>query len=89
MTSPLLKFPDPFETLSKLPALVVGPIGGVIMTPDGEVEIYDHAELRQITKENDFLICNLPVATRRLGTDLSRSFDVLELFAFVRPAEFC
>jgi len=61
----------------------------VIMSPDGEVEVYDHAELRQITRDNDFLICNLPVATRRLGTDLSRSFDVLELFAFVRPAEFC
>jgi ATP-dependent DNA helicase DinG len=89
MTSSLLHFPDPSETLSSLSALVVGPIGGVIMTPDGEVEVYSHDELRRIVKENDFLVCNIPVVTRRLATNLDRCFDVLELFAFVRPAEFC
>ena len=89
MTSSLLHFPDPSETLSSLSALVVGPLGGVIMTPDGEVEVYTHDELRQIVRENDFLVCNLPVVARRLAGDISRCFDVLELFAFVRPAEFC
>lgn len=89
MTSSQLHFPDPSETLSSLSALVVGPIGGVIMTPDGEVGVYSHDELRQIVRENDFLVCNVPVVTRRLAADLSRCFDVLELFAFVRPAEFC
>ncbi|MDC1089831.1 ATP-dependent DNA helicase [Emcibacteraceae bacterium] len=89
MTSSLLHFPDPFKALAKLSALVVGPIGGVIMTPDGEVEVYTHDELRNIVKNHDFLVCNLPVVSRRLATDLSRCFDVLELFAFVRPAEFC
>ncbi len=59
------------------------------MTPDGEVEIYDHRELVNITKDHDFLVCNLPVITRRLGVELGGCFDILELFAFVRPAEFC
>lgn len=89
MTSSLLKFPDPDEMLSKLPALVVGPLGGVIMTPDGELEVYDIAELRKIVRDHDFLVCNLPVVSRRLGVDLKKCFDVLELFAFIRPSEFC
>ncbi|MBT7583362.1 MAG: ATP-dependent DNA helicase, partial [Kordiimonadaceae bacterium] len=89
MTSSLYKFPNPDEMLSKLPALVVGPLGGVIMTPDGELEIYDIVQLRKIVSDHDFLVCNLPVVSRRLGVDLKRCFDVLELFAFTRPAEFC
>ena len=89
MTSSPLQFPDPDETLSKLPALIAGPLGGVIMTPDGEVEIYDISELRKIVRGHDFLVCNLPVAARHLRVDLKGCFDVLELFAFIRPAEFC
>lgn len=89
MSSSLLQFPDPMEALAKLSALVISPVGGVIMTPDGEVEFYEHSELRNITRKNDFLVCNIPVATRRLGADIGGCFDVLELFAFVRPAEFC
>lgn len=89
MTSALLQFPDPFDTISRLPALVVGPVGGVIVTPDGEVETYALSELRNILRDHDFLICNRPVAERHLQADLSGCFDILELFAFIRPAEFC
>lgn len=89
MNDSLLQLPDPIDVLSKLPALIVGPVGGVIMTPDGEVEIYDHKELRKIVRDHDFLVCNLPIVKRRLGVDLKNCFDVLELFAFVRPAHFC
>lgn len=89
MTSSLIQFPDPFETLSKLPALVVGPLGGVIMTQDGEVETYDTVELRNIVRDHDFLVCNRPVAARHIQADISGCFDILELFAFVRPSEFC
>ena len=89
MTSTLLQFPDPFETLSKLPALVVGPLGGVIVTPDGEFEAYRLSELRNMLQGHDFLICNRPVCERHLQADLAKCFDILELFAFIRPAEFC
>ena len=83
------KFPDPMETLSRLAALVVGPLGGVIVTPDGEVELYELSELRKILRDHDFLVCNRPVAERHLKTNMSGCFDILELFAFTRPAEFC
>lgn len=89
MTNNLLQFPDPAYILGQLPALVVGPLGGCIVTADGEVEVYDHRELISIVKDHDFLVCNMPVISRRLGVDLSNCFDILELFAFVRPAEFC
>lgn len=89
MINNLLQFPDPNETLSKLSALVVGPLGGCIVTADGEVEVYNLSELKNITRDHDFLVCNLPVITRRLGVELSGCFDILELFAYVRPAEFC
>ncbi|PHZ84198.1 ATP-dependent DNA helicase [Paremcibacter congregatus] len=89
MSESLLQFPDPFEALSRLPALVVGPTYGLILTPDGEVIEYDLPELRKQIREQAFLICNLPVTTRRLGKVQFRALDLLELFAFVRPAEFC
>ena len=89
MTNPSPHFSDPMDTLSRLDALVVGPLGGVIVTPDGEVEKYELAELRKILHNHDFLICNRPIAERHLKTNMSGCFDILELFAFIRPAEFC
>ncbi len=89
MTNTLLQFPDPFMALERLPALVVGPLGGVIMSTDGEVEVYSLKGLKQFVRKHDFLVCNLPVVCRHLNLDLKGSFDVLELFAFVRPAQFC
>lgn len=89
MNGSLIQFPDPSEALSKLPALIVGPLGGVIMTSDGEVETYDIGEIRNIVRDHDFLVCNRPVAARHLKVDISGCFDILELFAFIRPSEFC
>lgn len=89
MTEPLFNFPDPFEVLSRLPALVVGPNHGTILTPDGEVVDYDLKDLKQVVRDQAFLICNQKMTSRRLGNIPFRAFDVLELFAFIRPAEFC
>ncbi len=89
MTEPLFNFPDPFEVLSRLPALVAGPSHATILTPDGEVVDYELADLKGIVRNQAFLICNHRVTTRRLGNVAFRAFDVLELFAFIRPAEFC
>ena len=89
MTEPLLNFPDPFEVLSRLPALVVGPHHGAILTTDGEVVEYDLKDLKNIVRDQSFLICNQRVTSRRLGKVAFRAFDVLELFAFIRPAQFC
>jgi len=89
MRESLLQFPDPSLALDRLPALVVGPNHGVILSPDGEIAEYDLAELKKIVRDQDFLICNQPVTSRRLGKISFRAFDLLELFAFIRPAEFC
>ena len=89
MTEPLFNFPDPFEVLSRLPALVVGPTHGTILTPDGEVEDYELKDLKQVIRDQAFLICNQNLTSRHLKGTSYRPFDVLELFAFVRPAEFC
>ncbi|VAV96288.1 DinG family ATP-dependent helicase YoaA, partial [hydrothermal vent metagenome] len=89
MTEPLVTFPDPFEVLSRLPALVVGPGHGIILTPDGEVGEYDIRELKKAVRDQAFIICNSVVTSRRLGNVSYRAFDILELFAFIRPAEFC
>ena len=89
MTAPLVTFPDPFEALSRLPALVVGPGSGTVLTPDGEVIDYDISDLKGIVRDQAFLICNHMVTSRRLGNVPFKAFDVLALFAFIRPAEFC
>ncbi len=89
MTEPLVTFPDPFEVLSRLPALIVGPGHGIILTPDGEVGEYDIRELKKAVRDQAFIICNHMVTSRRLGNISYRAFDILELFAFIRPAEFC
>lgn len=59
------------------------------MTADGEVESYHLSELRKIVADHDFLVCNAPLIERHLNRRLKNPFDLLELFAFVRPAEFC
>ena len=84
-----MQFPDPFEALSRLSALVVGSSSGVIVSPEGEVEELDHGTLRRRLRSRPYLICNRPVIARRLGMAGTQSLDVLELFAFVRPARFC
>ncbi|WP_321395527.1 ATP-dependent DNA helicase [Emcibacter sp.] len=89
MTDSLMSFPNPEEVLSRTSALVAGPTHGVIISPDGEVEEYDHGALRRKIRGQAFLICNPPVIARRLGMAGQKALDVLELFAFVRPAQFC
>ncbi len=89
MPDALLNFPDPFEVLSRLPALVIGQDHGTILTPDGEVMDYDLKDLRGVITDQAFLICNKKAISRRLGQVYFRAFDVLELFAFVQPAHFC
>jgi ATP-dependent DNA helicase DinG len=35
------------------------------------------------------MVCHAPATARRLNTSPFRALDLLELFAFVRPATFC
>ena len=35
------------------------------------------------------IVCHMPATARRLGAESFRAFDLLELYAFARPARFC
>lgn len=89
MTETLVTFPNPFEALQRLDTLMVGPTHGILLSADGEVEDHSLADLRILVRDKACLVCNTPLTLRRLGLKSLKAFDVLELFAFIRPAHFC
>jgi len=72
-----------------VPALIAGIRHAVWLTPDGEVETLslEDAAIR-IGPEVRPLVCHAGEVARRLGIPAFECFDLLELFAFVRPAQF-
>jgi ATP-dependent DNA helicase DinG len=73
-----------------LPALVLGAADGAWRTPDGRTERITMTEARRRAEGGAGpLVCFRPAIARRLGLRSFPAFDVLELFAFVRPARFC
>jgi len=75
--------------LPDAPALVVGAHWSTWVTPDGEVETLDRAEAARRMRGVAPLVCHARAAARRLGVERIGAYDLLELFAFVRPAHFC
>ncbi|MGE0734230.1 MAG: ATP-dependent DNA helicase [Alphaproteobacteria bacterium] len=77
--------------LSPGPALLVGTRGAVWRNEDGTAEslrLPDAADRLRKTKTPPIL-CHTPSIARRLNLRRVPGRDVLELFAFVRPAQFC
>ncbi len=79
------------EALAEAPALVSGIEEAVLLWPDGEVETAacDAVAARLRAQEIRPVVCHAPATARRLGLDRLDGFDLLELFAFIRPAAFC
>lgn len=76
--------------LPDAPALAVGISRAAWLTADGEVAILDPAEAaRRIDRGATPLVCHGRAVARRLGRTRFACLDLLELFAFVRPARFC
>ncbi|MBL8660368.1 MAG: ATP-dependent DNA helicase, partial [Rhodospirillales bacterium] len=76
--------------LPDAPALAVGFDEAVWVSPDGEVERLDPGEAaRRVERGAMPLVCHARAVARRLGARPFAAHDVLELFAFVRPARFC
>ena len=71
------------------PTLVAAVTAAVWLTPDGEVESLTPAQAAQRASRQAPLVCHRRATATRLGIDPFPAFDVLELFAFVRPARFC
>ena len=59
------------------------------LNPDGEVRLVDLAAAAATLRERPAMLVHAPVTLRRLGLENLPALDLLELFAFVRPARFC
>src|SRR5258708_12822221 len=71
------------------PSLVAGAAHAAWLSADGEIELIPLGEAARRAAATPPLVVHAPATARRLGLDRLRGFDLLELFAFVRPARFC
>ncbi len=72
------------------PALVAGPRGATGVWPDGAVDEQSLSDCkRRLANSQPPIVCHRATLARRLNIAPFPAFDVLELFAFVRPARFC
>ncbi len=78
----------PMPQLPEAPALATHPRGAVWLSPDGEITALTHAEAARRARVTPPLLCHRNAVAARLGVDPFPAFDLLELFAFVRPARF-
>src|SRR6266446_1076001 len=71
------------------PVLVAGFREVLWLSPDGEVEALAPAEARSRVERETPMLCHARATARRLDMPIFPALDLLELFAFVRPARFC
>ena len=70
--------------------LVAGAAGALMLDAEGEIDELTAADARRRWEAGPApLVCHAPSLRRRIGARDAPAFDVLELWAFVRPAEFC
>src|SRR5215472_9709883 len=76
----------------RVPALVAGFREVLWLSPEGEIEALSPDEARArfdpVHGETP-IVCHARAVARRLDVAGFAAFDLLELFAFVRPAQFC
>lgn len=90
----LMTTPRPLSAPKKLllpnaPVLAVDGAAVVCLDTDGEIRRLTQAEARRIAAADMPILCHAPYMAKRLGLDRIVAYDVLELFAFVRPGKFC
>ena len=73
-----------------VPALAVGHQGTALANAAGQVSTMSHAEsIATIESGVVPIVCHRPATVQRLNIKPFPALDLLELFAFVRPATFC
>jgi ATP-dependent DNA helicase DinG len=72
-----------------VPTLIAGVQDAVWLSADGEIETLALDDAAARAAVSPPLVCHAKATARRLGTALRGAYDVLELYAFVRPAQFC
>lgn len=75
--------------VSEFPVLFPDFNGVVMISPEGEITHPDMRHADEISSQKQILICHRKWTEARLNAELVKPVDVLELFAFVRPAQFC
>lgn len=75
--------------LPAAPVLLAGPGGAVWIDLEGEVQTLTAVEAATRARQQPPLVCHARAVARRLDCDPFPALDLLELFAFVRPASFC
>ena len=75
--------------LPHAPVLVTGVRGAVALGTDGEFKRLSLAQAARFARNESPLVCHGPAVATKLGLEDFLRLDVLELFAFVRPARFC
>ena len=71
------------------PALIATARGALWLTPDGEIERLSAPDAALRAAGSLPLCVHAPAIAARLGLDSLPARDLLELYAFVRPASFC
>ncbi|MFQ5785251.1 MAG: ATP-dependent DNA helicase [Alphaproteobacteria bacterium] len=78
------------DALAQVPVVVAGAAHALWRSADGKSEALDHAAATARAKSGPPpIVCHAPATARRLGSAPFAALDVLELFAFARPAAFC
>lgn len=75
--------------LADVPVAVVGVQGATCLSTDGEFEVLSIEQAATRLSREPHLVVNRVVASRRLGLPQLRAFDLMELYAFIRPARYC
>ncbi len=73
----------------RAPALVAGFREILWLSPEGEIEALAPSEARARLEGESAMVCHARAVARRLDIAGFAALDLLELFAFVRPAQFC
>ncbi|HEU0215281.1 MAG TPA: ATP-dependent DNA helicase, partial [Stellaceae bacterium] len=73
----------------RAPALVAGFREVVWLSADGEVEALSPDEAKARLAHETAMVCHARATARRLDMASFVALDLLELFAFTRPAKFC
>jgi ATP-dependent DNA helicase DinG len=81
--------PDRRVLVPRAPALVAGFREVVWLSPDGEIEALSIDEAKTRLAGETAMVCHARATAKRLDIAGFAALDLLELFAFVRPAKFC
>ena len=71
------------------PALIATARGALWRAPDGRIERLAATAAVSRAAGSRPLVCHMPAVAARLGLEAFPALDLLELYAFVRPATFC